>query len=158
MNARENTNTAIIMIGIQGSGKSEYVRQILLPEGYVHISLDLLHTRRKEKLLLDQCLSEGRSFVIDNTNPTIESRKGYIQAAKEQGYQVVGIFMQSILRDCIARNNQRDGKQRLQEKAIVATSNKLELPDYKEGYDELYFVKITDGLYIKDKWVRKDEL
>lgn len=63
-NMDANTKRAVIMIGIQGSGKNEYVRQFLLPKGYIHISLDILHTRRKEKLLLEQCLAEGRSFVI----------------------------------------------------------------------------------------------
>ena len=29
-------------------------------------------------------------------------------------------------------------------KAIACTSNKLELPEYEEGFDELYFVSI-DG-------------
>lgn len=33
----------IVMIGLQGSGKSEYVKQYL--SGYERINLDTLHTR-----------------------------------------------------------------------------------------------------------------
>ena len=44
------------------------------------------------------CLNNGKSFVIDNTNPKISDRKHYIQKAKEYGYQVIGIFFQSILK------------------------------------------------------------
>lgn len=60
---------AIVFIGIQASGKTTFYEQMLAGRGYVHISLDILHTRNKEDLLLMECLENGRSFVIDNTNP-----------------------------------------------------------------------------------------
>ena len=50
MNGNGN-KTAAIMIGIQGSGKSEYIRQKLV-DRYVVISLDILNTRNKEKQLI----------------------------------------------------------------------------------------------------------
>ena len=46
MNGNGN-KTAAIMIGIQGSGKSEYIRQKLV-DRYVVISLDILNTRNKK--------------------------------------------------------------------------------------------------------------
>lgn len=151
MNGNGN-KTAAIMIGIQGSGKSEYIRQKLV-DRYVVISLDILNTRNKEKQLIRQCIENGQSFVIDNTNPTREDRIRYISAAKEAGYQVIGIFMQSVLQDCIRRNNSRTGKQKIPPKAIAATSNKLELPSYEEGFNELYFVSITEDGFKTEKWV-----
>ena len=148
--------TAVIMIGIQGSGKSEYIRREL-SDRYVVVSLDILNTRNKEKQLIRQCIENGQSFVIDNTNPTRENRVRYISVAKEAGYHIIGIFMQSVLQDCIRRNNKRDGKQKIPPKAIAATSNKLELPSYDEGFDELYFVSITDDGFKTEKWVTEHE-
>ena len=52
--------------------------------------------------------------------------------------------MQSKLQECIRRNDQREGKEKIPAKAIAMTSNKLEMPSRDEGFDELYFVK-NDG-------------
>ena len=136
-------NTMVLMIGIQGSGKSEFCRQHL-SDKYIRVNLDTLKTRNNEKNLIQECFSDSLDFVIDNTNPTRAERKKYISEAKQNGYRVIGYFMQSRLQECIARNNLRDGKEKLPAKAIAATSNKLELPSYSEGFDELYFVA-NDG-------------
>jgi len=139
--------TMAIMIGIQASGKSTFCRNHL--PGYVRINLDTLHTRNKENIAMDEAFSSGRDIVIDNTNPTAEDRKKYITKAKEHGCHIIGYFMQSRLKECTARNELREGKAKIPAKAIAATSNRLEMPSYEEGFDELYFVRIADtGMYI----------
>ena len=132
---------AIIFMGIQASGKTTFYEQMLADKGYTHISLDVLHTRNREDLLLAECLDNGRSFVVDNTNPEISVREKYIKKAKEYGYQVIGIFFQSKVRDCMRRNEQRGLK--VPQKAIACTSNNLQLPSLDECFDELYFVSIN---------------
>ncbi len=62
---------AIIFIGIQASGKSSYYRRHFA-DRYVHINLDTLHTRNKERLLLEDCIRQKKNFVVDNTNPARE--------------------------------------------------------------------------------------
>lgn len=143
--------TIVIMIGIQGSGKSEFYRQ-KFSENYEHISLDELNTRNKEQIAIDRCFSLGKSMVIDNTNPTKAERKKYIAQAKENKYKVIGYFMESKLQPCIERNNRREGKAKIPVKAIAATSNKLELPNYSEGFDELYFVSIYNNEFVIEEW------
>ena len=64
--------TAYIMIGIQGSGKSEFCRQCL--QNVQHMSLDELNTRNNERIMIGMCHSLGRDYVIDNTNPTCADR------------------------------------------------------------------------------------
>ena len=71
---------AIILIGIQGSGKSTFYRERL--SEYVHVNLDTLHTRNKERLLIEECLENGQTFVVDNTNPTKADREKYIDISK----------------------------------------------------------------------------
>ena len=142
--------TIIIMIGIQGSGKSTFCKNFLAD--YKIINLDTLKTRRKEQEAINECLATGESFVIDNTNPTKEERKKYIIQAQKEGYRIVGYFMESKIKECIERNNKREGKARIPTKAIVATSNKLQLPEYDEGFDELYFVKNNGNKMLVEEW------
>lgn len=145
--------TMIIMIGLQGSGKTEYVHRFLMDGNFVHVNLDTLHTRNKEQLLMNECFDREQSMVIDNTNPTKEERQKYIVQAKSHDYHVVGLYMQSILKECIERNNKREGKAKIPAKAIACTSNKLALPDYSEGFDELFYIH-NDGINMwKEKWV-----
>ena len=135
--------TAVIIMGIQGSGKSEFYSRYL-SDSYVRINLDTLKTRNRERQLLKDCIDVGKDFAVDNTNPTKEDRQRYIVPAKASGYRVIGYFMESKLQICIERNNLREGKEKLPVQAIAATSNKLQLPSYEEGFDELYFVA-NDG-------------
>jgi len=139
-----------IMIGIPASGKSTYC------SGYYNyanvISLDKVKTRGNEQLLIDDALWQRANIVIDNTNVTREERARYIDIAKRHGYRVEGYFFQSILSDCIQRNEKRDQAARIPTKAIVAMSNQLELPSRNEGFDELYFMKIDNGYFNKTEW------
>ena len=141
----------IIMIGIQGSGKSEFTRRFL-SENFVHISLDVVKTRTKERSLINECMENKLNFVIDNTNPSRTDRARYIPSAMANGYRIIGVFMQSVLADCIERNNRREGKARVPSVAIAGTSNKLEMPHLSEGFDELYFVSNKNDIMKIEEW------
>ena len=146
---------AIIFIGIQASGKSTFYHERF--EDYVHINLDTLHTRNKEKILLRECVENGRSFVVDNTNPTREDREKYIRVARDNGYHIQGYYFQSSVSDCIARNRRREGKARIPDQAVAGTHRKLELPEYGEGFDELFYVRMEGGSFMVDKWNETEE-
>lgn len=147
----EQDLTMIIFIGIPASGKTTFYHQHF-SENYVHINLDTLHTRNKEQLALEAGFTGGKCMVIDNTNPTVEERAKYIKPAKEQGYRVEGYFFQSKVSDCIERNEKRKGKAKVPNIAIAATSNRLEMPSYAEGFDTLFFVHMEDGRMVIEKW------
>lgn len=143
--------TMIIIIGIQGSGKSTFYHKYL-SGSYVRVNLDTLKTRHQENLLISECIRNGKSFAVDNTNPTRADRQRYIPLAQYAGYKIVGYFMESKLQPCIERNNQRTGTARIPATAIAATSNKLQIPTYDEGFDELYFVKNDGQTMTIEKW------
>ena len=143
--------TVVILMGLQGSGKSTFYR-MHFSEDFVRVNLDTLKTRYQEKLLIEECLYLQKSFAVDNTNPTRADRERYISSAKEHGYRIVGYFMESKIKDCMQRNAQREGAARVPEKAIAATSNKLEIPSYDEGFDELYFVKNDGTTMTIEEW------
>lgn len=143
--------TAVILMGIQGSGKSTFYRTYLAQD-FVRVNLDTLKTRHQERQLLDDCIRQEKSFAVDNTNPTKADRQRYIPLARNAGYRIVGYFMESKLQPCIARNDQRTGAERIPPAAIAATSNKLQLPSYDEGFDALYFVKNDGHTMVIEEW------
>ena len=86
----EMDKRCILFTGLQASGKTTFWRQ-RFPD-VVHVNLDTLHTRNKERQLLEDCFSSGTSFVVDNTNPTRKDRERYIVPAKENGYRIIGYY------------------------------------------------------------------
>ena len=133
----------MIFIGIQGSGKSTYFAKRYAGE-YVRINLDTLKTRHRERLLLEDCLQKGCSFVVDNTDPLASDRARYIPEAKAAGYRIVGCYFPPDVSFSLAHNRLREGKARVPDGAIYATAAKLEPPTYGEGFDELYRIE-NDG-------------
>ena len=136
--------TLVIMIGLQGSGKSTFYAKFLA-EDFVRVNLDTLKTRYQEKLLVESCLAEGKSFAVDNTNPTRADRQRYIPDARAAGYRVIGYFMDAKVEECAIRNAQREGKARVPDVAITSTARRMEIPTMDEGFDEIHFVK-NDGV------------
>ncbi len=147
-------NRMVIMIGLQASGKSTFCKSYLAE--YKHISLDDLNTRNKERLAVMSCIENHEDLVIDNTNPSAEDRKKYFEMAKGSGYRIIGYYMRSVIAECIPRNEQRTGKARIPTAAIAATSKKIELPTYDEGFDELYYAEITDNGFEVSEWRKED--
>lgn len=147
----------ILFIGIQASGKTSFYHTYFQKE-YEHINLDTLHTRNKERLAIENCIRHGKNFVIDNTNPKRADRERYIKMAKESGYNIAGYFFKSVIKECINRNEQRIGKAKVPRCAIAATSNQLELPEYKEGFDSLYYVYLEGEEFRIEEWREENEV
>ncbi len=133
----------ILFIGIQASGKTTLYNCVFAHHGLTHINLDILHSRSKEAIAIRTCLESRKSFVVDNTNPQRTDRQRYIPIAKSLGYEIIGIYFQSREEDCIKRNEQRAN--RVPRLAILCTGNKLQIPSYEEGFDQLYFARIIDN-------------
>lgn len=143
---------AIIFIGIQATGKSTFFKEKFF-DTHVRISLDVLKTRSREKIFLDACIQSRQKFVVDNTNPTTEDRKRYIDLAKAANFEVVGYYFESKLTDSLQRNQQRIGKQRIPERGILAAYHKLQLPTLQDGFDKLYYVQIGEaGSFVIMEW------
>ena len=145
----------ILFTGLQASGKTSFWQQYF-PD-LAHVNLDTLHTRTKERILLDECFASGASFVVDNTNPTRKDRERYISRAKENGYRVIGYYFQSSISACKERNSRRTGKALLPVSALAATHRTLELPGWDEGFDELYYVRIDDSSFAVEPWETEEE-
>jgi bifunctional polynucleotide phosphatase/kinase len=80
----------IIMVGCPASGKS-YITNKLMENNYVSINQDKLKTKNKCIKEVIKNIKENKNIIIDNTNPTKETRKIYIDIAKEYNYKIVCI-------------------------------------------------------------------
>lgn len=146
---------AIIFIGIQATGKSTFYKANFF-NSHVRLSMDLLNTRNKENQFLKTCFQTQARFVIDNTNPTSEERRKYIELAKENKYEVIGYYFRSSLDEALKRNSLRAGKEKVPEIGIKGCYGKLEIPKKEEGFDKLYFVRNSENVFIVEDW--KDEI
>ena len=152
-----STMDAIIFIGIQASGKSEFYKQRFV-DTHIRINLDMLKTRRREEIIVDACIAAKQPFVVDNTNPAKKDRKRYIDKAKPAGFKTIGYYFRSSVQESMERNKKRNAAERVPDAAIKATAAKLELPGFDEGFDELYYVRIgDDGAFVIEEY-RDDEI
>ncbi|MEO8494124.1 MAG: AAA family ATPase [Planctomycetota bacterium] len=140
---------AIVFTGLQGSGKSSFYKERFFAT-HVRISLDLMRTRNRERKFLAACLNTEQRFVIDNTNPTREERAKYVTLAKEARFRVVGYYFCSKVAECLQRNDGR--AEAVPEVAILSTAKKLEIPAFDEGFDELWYVRLTDAGFVVEEW------
>ena len=139
------TPQAVLLIGVQATGKSTFVRQRLF-DSHVRINLDMLRTRNRERILVGACIEAGQSFVVDNTNPTRADRRRYIEPARAAGLEVVGYYFRSAIADALQRNARRTGAGRVPDAGVLGTYGRLELPTPDEGFDRLYFVsQVPEG-------------
>jgi predicted kinase len=135
---------AVILVGIQGAGKSTFYKERFAGT-HARINLDELKTREREREYFEECLREKRSFVVDNTNMKVTDRARYIAAARAAGYRVVGYFLESSLKDAMRRNNLRTGKAKVPVPAIAGALKRLEPMRKDEGFDQIFVVKSLDG-------------
>ena len=116
---------AIILCGIQASGKSTFVRERWF-ESHVRINLDMLKTRNREDIVLFACLAAKTPVVIDNTDPTRAQRGRYLKLARAAGYEAVVLYyFETTVEAALARNGVRPERNRVLELAIRGTTKRI---------------------------------
>lgn len=139
----------VIFIGIQASGKSTFYKEKFF-RSHMRINLDMLKTRSRENIYLAASMKAKQSFVVDNTNPTIEDRKKYIELAKKHHVKVIGYYFEPNFELSQARNHLRNENEKVPDVGIKSTLKKLQPPTYAEGFDELYTVRTIGGEFTVD--------
>ena len=132
------------MVGLQGSGKSTWVGENLAA-GHTVVSKDHWpNARRREarqQRVVAELLAEGRSVVVDNTDPGVEERAPLIAAARAAGVPVRAVWVDTPVDVCVARNAARGGRARVPEVGFFATVRRLVPPTPDEGFDRVDVVR-----------------
>ena len=138
-----STLELIVLVGIQGAGKTTFALQRFVGT-HVVISKDRLrnnpHPERRQQLLVAAALAAGHSVVVDNTNPSVAERGVLIARAREAGARIIGYMFTSSLDACRVRNASRSGPARVPDVGIFSTVKRFEPPSLSEGFDELWSV------------------
>jgi len=136
----------VLLMGIQAAGKSTFYHH-RFGTTHLRINLDMLKKRHKEAIIFYAALAAAQRCVVDNTNTQLWHRKRYIEPAQEAGFEIVGYYFDVPLEDALARNAQREGKQRIPEHAIQRFANEMVVPTYQERFDKLFRVVVGDGTF-----------
>jgi len=150
----------IIMVGRQASGKSTITKRYLVPAGYVQVNRDTLKTPAKCKKAVQDAFAEGVSVVVDNTNPSKETRAEYIKIAQEKGIPVRCFWMQTDQDTAnhlnYVRVRETGGEVRRIPDVAFRTFNKgFQEPTLGEGFTEVRKIDFVCDLRDDEKFTRQ---
>jgi predicted kinase len=147
----QNAGCLIVLVGIPGSGKSEWARRNA--RGAVVVSQDDLIDAitpcgfdfsyraiyaAAENAVAAAGLESGLPVIVDRTNRTRELRQRWIEAARAHGCPVVAVAMTSDAELCRARNRARTNHRRVSEIRLERMLQVLEPPSEDEGFLEIF--------------------
>jgi hypothetical protein len=142
---------AVIFIGIQAAGKTTFYRDRFF-DTHVRLSLDMLRTRTRLRLLLAACIEAKQPFVVDNTSLTAGERAPVIAQAHTARFRVTGYYFASTFGESLRRNAERTGRARIPVQGIAGAAKRLQVPSRDEGFDALYRVTIVEGGFAVEEW------
>jgi HAD superfamily hydrolase (TIGR01662 family) len=128
-----STPDVVILMGIQGSGKSSLV-DTFVNAGYARLNRDILGGRLDDLVphMLQLFLSGQRRVILDNTYPTRVSRAPVVAAAYSQGVPVRCVHLQIPLPEAhvniVLRNLEKYGRLLGPEDIKVLVKNDPTLP------------------------------
>lgn len=142
--------TIHVMVGIPGSGKSTYAKQ-LEKQGAVRVSLDEIRekleaetgSKSEPKVFseglkqMKEALSQGKDVVCDSTNVYPKKREAYFKIAEQYGAKINAIFINTDKKECLERNSKREGKAKVPAVAIHTSAKKLIPPTVEEGFNQV---------------------
>lgn len=134
----------IILIGLQGAGKSTFYKSYF-SDTHLRLNQDMLKTKHRQKILFNACLESKTNTVIDKINVSKEDRAPLIKLAHKHKFKVIAYYFNVPIEEAIQRNNQRNGKAKIPEVGIKGALKKLQKPNFNEGFDRIFNVNILNN-------------
>ena len=136
-------NTMIINVGYAGSGKS-YFSKNHIKQKYVYINRDTSGNLKKCIKDCEKAIMNKQSIVVDNTNPSKDNRKIFIDIAKKSNYDIICLNF-TTSRDISMHNNiyrsfcddNNSNRQIVPKIAYNIYKSKYEAPTKNEGFTEI---------------------
>lgn len=127
----------VLMIGVALSGKTTYRKANF---NYEVVALSYFNNNRKKEFqYIEECLKEGRSIVVDDTNLTISLRKQHIDLAKKFNARVREIFMNTSA--ALLEQRQKRRRDSIPLSVIYKQIKELEVPTMEEGFEQIIVKK-----------------
>ena len=146
----------VICVGSPGSGKSTFVKQFL--SDYERINNDTLKSKENCIKACRLNLNEGKSVVVDNTNPSKEVRAIYLKVAKELKVKARCIFFDTPKETCVHNNKQRalnTHRDHISKKvpiiALHVFFKNIVTPKASEGFERVIKVNFIPDLFQNKK-------
>lgn len=130
----------VVMVGLQGAGKSRWVAEHLAGTHVVVSKDHWPNARRREarqQRVVAALLAEGASVVVDNTSPSPAERAPLVALAADAGVPARAVFLDVPLETCRARNEAREGRARVPLVGLHSAAGRLVPPSTAEGFSEV---------------------
>jgi predicted kinase len=151
--------TAIVGIGVPGSGKSTVLKALAEKDGLAYVCPDDIRakltgnasdqTRNAEVWdraykQITRHLSQGRTVVVDATNAKPEDRQQLVRHCRPLANRILGMWFRTPLDVCLARQARRD--RQVPDAYIRSSHNWLTRhpPRLSEGFD--FIIEIDTSL------------
>ncbi|CAI2367772.1 unnamed protein product [Moneuplotes crassus] len=145
----------VVFVGAPGSGKSTFWKNYL--KDYVRVNNEILKTKQKCIEAARKILKEGKSCVVDNTNPKIETRSDYISIAEEFKVPCRAFYYNTDKNICMHNNEQRSinpNRNHLSKKTprliINVFFKNCVVPTQSEGFTEVKVINFIPGPFESD--------
>ena len=129
-----NKAELVIMTGYPGSGKSTYVEQVYgANPHYVVLHGDDYKTVPKMIVAATPHIKNGKSIVIDSTNPSIKKREVYIDLAKAVNLAPKCVYISTPFEESYERNKLRPDDKQVPRIVYNIFKKNFEMPSEAEG-------------------------
>lgn len=153
-----------MLIGVPGSGKSTLSQDIIKENPQVKLLSSDIYIEEKAaqegktygqmyrelneaavkwlNIAIKQCMNKKESFIWDQTNTVATARSRKVRTLLQNKYEVIGIALSLPEEELYKRLNKRkeEGGKHIPFKIIQSQMSEYTLPNYEEGFDQIYIV------------------